>query len=148
MTNNPTLLGYLGRALSFEFSAVQQYLALSRFFEMRGIQVAAERFRREAHEEMQHAERIITRMIILGYAPNATCLKPAKLGGSLSQLIQHAEDLEKEISALYSQAVSYCVQTQDCENRIFFEALLREEMAHAAEISVWRQELIAGQPPT
>ena len=145
MANNLAILGYLGRALSFELSAVQQYLTISKFMEMRDIQEVAKRFREEAHEEMQHAERIIGRMLILGHAPNASCLRPVKLNGSLAQLMEHAENLEHEIVALYAQAVSYCVETQDVENKIFFEALLQEEKHHAAEIQSWRRELVTGQ---
>ena len=145
MTSNPTVLGYLGRALSFEFSAVQQYLALARLFEMRGMQDAAKRFKNESQEELEHAERIINRMIALGVAPNASCLRPTKLGGSLVDLMQHAAQLEHEIVALYSQAVRFCIETQDHENRIFFEGLLKEEQHHAAEIESWRNQIIAGQ---
>ncbi len=144
MMNDQTAVGYLGRALSFELSAVQQYLALTKLLEMRGMQQAAQRFRHEAEEEMQHAERIIGRMLALGYAPNATCLRPARLDGSLEQLMQHAADLEREIVAFYARAVDYCVKAQDFENKIFFEALLDEEQHHAAEIESWRQQVLTG----
>ena len=145
MTNNLTAIGYLGRALSFELSAVQQYLALSRLLEMRGMKEAAQRFKQESQEEMEHAERIIARMIALGFAPNASCLRPARLDGSMIDLMQHAAQLEHEIVSLYSQAVRFCIEAQDHENRIFFEALLKEEQHHAAEIESWRNQLITGQ---
>lgn len=146
MTPDPAILGYLGRALSFELSAVQQYLSLARLLELRGMPQVGEKFRHEAQEEMQHAERIIGRMLALGAAPNASRLRPVRLDGALPQLMQHVTDLETEIVNLYAQAVRHCSRTQDHENRIFFEALLLEEQRHASGIDGWRQEIEDGHP--
>jgi len=148
MIQDPAILGYLGRALSFEFSAVQQYLSMARLLEMRGVQQAGEKFRHEAQEEMQHAERIISRMLALGYAPNASSLRPPRLDGTLPQLMEHASNLESEIVAFYTEAVKYCRRIQDCENRIFFEKLLAEEQQHLDGIDSWRLELVAGESTT
>ena len=146
MTQDPAILGYLGRALSFELTAVQQYLSLARLLEMRGVPQAGEKFRHEAQEEMEHAERIIGRMLALGVAPNASCLRPPRLDGGLLQLMQHAADLEVEIVSFYEQAVKYCRRIQDYENRIFFEKLLTEEQQHVTVIDSWKQEIMAGEP--
>ncbi|MEW5754917.1 MAG: ferritin-like domain-containing protein [Pseudomonadota bacterium] len=144
MTRDTVVFGYLGRALSLELSAVQQYLALARLLEMRGMNEAAKQFRHEAHEEMEHAERIIARMLALGVAPSASRLRPARLDGPLPQLLQHATELENDIVSFYAQAVRYCARAEDAESRIFFEALWREEQAHAATIDTWRQESVNG----
>ena len=145
MTQDTSILGYLGRALSFELTAVQQYLSLARLLEMRGVPQAGEKFRHEAEEEMEHAERIIGRMLALGVAPNASYLRPPRLGGDLLQLMQHATDLEAEIVSLYAQAVKYCSRIEDYENRIFFEKLLAEEQQHAAGLDSWRQKIVVGE---
>ncbi len=144
MTQDLAILGYLGRALSFELSAVQQYLSLAKLLDLRGMPQAGEKFRHEAQEEMQHAERIIGRMLALNAAPNASSIRPVRLNGSLPELMKHAAELEAEIVTFYDQAVRYCSRTQDHENRIFFETLLREEQQHAAEIEVWRQQIETG----
>ena len=69
MSQDAVIPGYLGRALSYELSAVQQYLSLSSLLTMRGVHEASERFRNEAQDELQHAERIIGRMVALGFGP-------------------------------------------------------------------------------
>jgi bacterioferritin len=94
---------------------------------------------------MQHAERIIGRMLALGVAPNASCLRPVRLDGALPQLMQHAAALEGEIVSFYAQAVRYCSREQDHENRIFFEALLLDEQRHASGIESWQQQIVSGQ---
>ena len=148
MTNDPAVLGYLGRALSLELSAVQQYLSLARMLEIRGMPEAGEKFRAEGKEEMEHAERIIGRMLAVGVAPSASCLRPAQVNGALAQIIQHTIELEREIVNFYGEAVRHCYSTQDHENRIFFEALLKEEQQHAAGLSTWWLQLIGSQPAT
>ena len=60
---HPRTLGYLGRALSLEYSAVQQYMTQASLCEAWGLSAEAERFRREVAEEMNHAERIVKRML-------------------------------------------------------------------------------------
>ena len=69
---HPRVLGYLGRALSLELSAVQQYMTQASLVELWGLAEAAERFRHETVEEMQHAERIVKQMLALGVAPAAS----------------------------------------------------------------------------
>ncbi len=147
MAQDPVILGYLGRALSFEFSAVQQYLSLGRMLSLRGMPQVGDKFRLEAQEEMEHAERIIGRMLAVGVAPSASNLRPARLDGSLPELIQHTVNLETEIVNFYAQAVQYCQRMQDHENRIFFAALLKEEQQHATGLQEWWREISGDQSP-
>ncbi|MBN4078927.1 bacterioferritin [Gammaproteobacteria bacterium AH-315-C21] len=142
MDNTQTILGFLGRALSFEFSAVQQYLSLAKLMEVRGMPAAGEKFRHEANEEMRHVERIIGRMLALGGAPNASCLRPSHLDGSLPELMQHAKKFELEIVGFYTQAVHYSVTNNDHDSRIFFEELLQEEQAHVTSFDNWWKETV------
>ncbi len=134
---NPRVLGYLGRALSHELSAVQQYLTQSKLVEAWGLLEAAGRLRDEAAEEMGHAERIISRMIALGVAPSASQLRPAQFGASLAECLHKNHRVELDAIALYEDAVRYCRRIQDQENGAFFETLWNEELAHGREMAQW-----------
>lgn len=144
------VLGYLGRALSMELSAVQLYSTQARLLAAWGLAEASKRMSEEAHEELGHADRIIGRMLALGFAPNASQLRPVKLGSSLPELLLHDYEFENELVSLYDQASRYCSSTGDHDSRIFFEALLTEEKAHALELTAWLRETgyagIAGAP--
>jgi bacterioferritin len=135
------VLGYLGRALSLELSAVQLYSTQTKLVEVWGLKDWAERFSNESREEMEHAERIIGRMLALGVAPNASQLRPVKLGQDLQQLLRNNHEFENEAISLYSEASAHCLRVGDTENRMFFEALLTEERAHADEWSNWLREI-------
>ncbi len=140
--SDPIVLGFLGRALSHELSAVQQYLTLSRLLKLRGFDEIAEKFQHEAMDEMAHADRIIGRMLVLGVAPNGTQLRPAQLGDSLPALIASAQVLEAEAVTLYEQAVSHCDRAGDFDNRLFFEQLLQEEREHSSSLGNWQQQYL------
>jgi bacterioferritin len=137
------LLGYLGRALSLELSAVQLYTTQARLVGNWGLAEPAERLRGEAAEEMEHVDRIIARMLSLGVAPNASQLRPVRLGGSLLELLRHDYEFENELVHLYFDATRHCAGTGDHDGRIFFEKLLEEERSHSRELARWIDELQA-----
>lgn len=138
---NVRVIGYLGRALSFELSAVQQYMSHAALCEIGGLAEASRRWRQEAAEETQHAERIVQRMLALDVAPNASQLQPVRVGRTLIELIAHNIRLESDIVALYRDATITCLRGGDRENGAFFERLLDEERAHAQELQRWYESL-------
>ncbi len=135
------VLGYLGRGLSLELSAVQLYTTQARLVDTWGLAEVAGKLSAEASEELGHAERIISRMLALGVAPNASQLRPVALGSDLRALLEHDHAFEEELVALYSEASSHCARIGDQDNRLFFEALLAEEQAHAVTLKDWLQQL-------
>lgn len=139
--NKLKVLGYLGRALSLELSAVQLYTTQARLVANWGLDKAADKFRQEAQEEMQHVERIIARMLAVGAAPNASQLRPVKLGVDLMALLQINRQFEMELVGLYRDAVKHCTRNALHDDRMFFQALLEEEQHHADELTGWISEL-------
>lgn len=136
-----TTLGYLGRALSLELSAVQLYSTQAKLVETWGLTEVASKLSDEANEELGHANRIIGRMLALGVAPNASQLRPVRLGQSVKELLQHDYAFESELIVLYENAVKHCSAIGDHDNRMLFEHLLTEELSHAQELSQWLQQL-------
>ena len=139
------VLGYLGRALSLEFSAVQLYSTQARLVAYWGLSSAAERLRHEAEEELQHTDRIIERMLALGVAPNASQLRPVRLGENLVEMLGINQQFEQELINLYHSAASYSARIGDHDSRLFFNALLEEERTHHRELLDWQAELRSGE---
>ena len=144
------ILGYLGRALSLELSAVQLYSTQARLVATWGLDEPARKLREEAHEEMQHVERIIARMLALGVAPSASQLRPALVGPDLLSLLQADYAFELELVQLYLDAARHGARVGSRDDRVFFQALLEEEQAHARELIAWMQvlERPMGERPT
>lgn len=141
MVANPRVLGYLGRALSHELAAVQQYLTHAGIAGLWGLEEAAAYFRREATEEQVHAQRLIERMLQLGAMPNGSRLTPVEAGPSFEALLEADRRLEQREVALYREAVDYCLLIGDRTNREFFAALYEEELNHLRELAAWLQPL-------
>jgi bacterioferritin len=135
------ILGYLGRALSLELSAVQLYSTQAKLVDAWGLAEVAAKFSDEAAEELGHAERIISRMLAAGVAPNASQLRPVKLGQNLQELLQHNHAFELELVRLYEDASQHCARVGDHESRLFFTTLLGEEQQHAQHMLGWLAQL-------
>lgn len=138
---HPRVLGYLGRALSLELSAVQQYMTQASLVELWGELEAAERFRRETVEEMQHAEKIVKRMLSLGVAPAASQLRPVTHAADLAGLLRQNQVLETDLIQLYAEAVRFCVLIGDSESEAFFRGLWNDEQHHGEDLAVWLRSL-------
>lgn len=136
-----TTLGNLGKALSLELSAVQLYSTQARIVEVWGLSDIAAKLSNEASEEMAHAERIIGRMIALGVVPNASQLRPVRLGINVLELLRYNCEFKNELISLYTKAREHCALVGDHDNRLFFEGLLTEEQAHAQSLVQWMNQL-------
>ena len=140
-TIHPRVLGYLGRALSLELSAVQQYMTQASLLAIWGDQESSERFRAETVEEMQHAERIVARMLALGAAPAASQLRPVAVAADLIGLLEQNGQLETQLIDHYDEANRFCQLIGDSESAAFFAQLLEEEQHHGQELTSWLMAL-------
>jgi bacterioferritin len=142
MSVDPRTLGWLARALTHEMSAVQQYLAQSVLARLWGDAELAAHLRHEAIEELEHAERLMERLIRMGVAPSAGNLPPARLGRSVEDLLASDRRLEVDAVRLYDQAVAHARRMRDGESAALLEDILREELAHVQELD----GVLSGQP--
>lgn len=145
---HPRVLADLGRALSLELTAVQQYLTQAVLLDQWGDGGSADRFRRDTVEEMQHAERIVKRMIRLGVAPGASQLQPVSHAGDLAGLLRLSWALEDQLVAHYGEAVALCQRVGDVENQAFFQELWLEERQHGEALESWLTSLESMSPRT
>jgi bacterioferritin len=74
-------------------------------------------------------------------APNASQLRPAKLGQNLQELLLYNLSFENELVQMYAQATQHCARIGDQDSRVFFETLLNEEKAHAQELTQWLKRI-------
>lgn len=135
------VLGYLGRALSLELSAVQQYMTQACLVEIWGDMPASDRFRQESVEEMRHAERLMQRMLSLGVAPSASQLKAFSHAPNLAGLLRLDAALEADLIQHYAEAVRFCVLIGDAESEAFFRTLWIEEQHHGEDLAAWINDL-------
>lgn len=141
MMANPRVLGYLGRALSHELSAVQQYLTHAGLAELWGMAEAAQYFEEEAREEQEHAARLTKRMLQLGAMPNSSQLTPTRAGPTLLDLLETDRAMELRTAEIYREAAHYCALIGDMPDRELFTKLMEEELEHTRELESWIAKL-------
>src|ERR1700758_3375065 len=103
MQGDPTVIDYLNRGLRHELTAVNQYWLHYRLLDNWGYKTLAKKWRSESIEEMQHADRLIARIIFLDGFPNMQTLDSLNIGQTVKDVIDH--DLQAELTArtLYEQ---------------------------------------------
>ena len=143
---HPRVLGFLGRALSLELTAVQQYMTQASLVGLWGDEASAERFREETVEEMQHAERIVQQMLSLGVAPAASQLQPVTHAADLVGLLEQNAELEQQLVSHYDEAVRFCRLLNDQNNGALFQSLLDDEQHHMQDLEAWLKELGGRRP--
>ena len=117
MRGEPGVLDYLNKALRHELTAVNQYWLHYRLLDNWGYKSLAKQWRKESIEEMQHADKLVERIIFLDGFPNMQVLDC---------------DLAAEISArtLYEAAATHCHSVRDYVTRDLFEKLMHDEEEH------------------
>jgi len=138
-SSDPRTLGWLQRALTHEMRAVQQYLAQSVLARLWGDAALADEFRREAAEDLEHAERLMALLIRLGVAPNASALPPARLGRTVTELLAADHTLEIEAVRMYADALAHAQRQHDDEAAQLFTGLLAEEERHVQDLVQLRE---------
>ncbi len=135
MAFDPRTLGWLARALNHEMGAVQQYLAQSVLARLWGDAELAARLRAEAIEELEHAERLMERQILLGVAPSGGQLPVVRLGRNAQELLAHDQQIEVQAIQLYADALMHAQRLRDRDSTALFQSLLAQEREHLEHIA-------------
>jgi bacterioferritin len=130
MKGDPKVIDYLNRALRSELTAVSQYWLHYRLQEDWGLGHMARKSRAESIEEMQHADRLIARIIFLEGHPNLQKLEPLRIGQTPRESLECDLAAEQEAAALYREAREYCQSVRDFVTMDLFQTLLTDEEGH------------------
>jgi len=134
MTGHPRIIGYLQRAVSHEFGAAQQFTLQAGLAESWALVELAQCLRRDAAEELAHAEAFIQQLIRLGVTPSLAQPRLLPVGGDHRRLLQFGLETELDAIRLYSEASRFCARIGDTENRSLFARILEDEEQHARGI--------------
>ncbi len=130
MKGDDKVIEYLNQSLRHELTAVNQYWLHYRLLEDWGFTKIAKKEREESIEEMEHADKLIERIIFLEGHPNLQTLDPLRIGQNLKEVLEC--DLAAEYSArdLYNEARAVCREKEDYVSMALFESLLNDEEGH------------------
>ena len=141
MKGDPKVIDYLNRGLRSELTAVSQYWLHYRLLDDWGYKELAKKWRKESIEEMEHADRFVTRIIFLEGFPNLQVLDPLRIGQNIKEILECDLAAEVEARALYLEAAKYCDSVNDRVSKILFEELASDEEGHIDFLET-QQEII------
>ena len=130
MKGDAKVIEYLNAALRSELTAVSQYWLHYRLQDDWGYGKIAAKSRAESIEEMNHADRLITRIIFLEGHPNLQKLDPLRIGQTLRETMECDLAGEHDARNLYMEARDYCEKVGDHVSKALFEALIADEEGH------------------
>jgi bacterioferritin len=130
MKGKKDVIDILNEALKHELGAVNQYWLHYRMLEDWGYTKLAKKERKESIEEMQHADKLVARIIFLEGHPNLQYIAPLIIGQNIKEVLE--SDLKGEYLArdLYTRARDICRQNEDLVSMALFEELLADEEGH------------------
>ena len=106
---------------------IEDYLSCARYW---GFKKLAKKWREESIEEMQHADKIIDRIIFLDGFPNMQVLDPLHIGQNVKEVMDCDLKAEYSARALYEEAATHCHGVRDYVTRDLFEKLMHDEEHH------------------
>ena len=130
MKGNAKVIEVLQEALKAELTAINQYFVHAEMCENWGYHRLSEVTKKEAIDEMKHAEKLIERILFLEAVPNMTFFK-IKIGETVQKQLEN--DLALEIDAVrrYNEGIQICRQQGDNGSRDLIQQLLENEETHA-----------------
>ena len=130
MKGDAKVVDYLNRGLRSELTAVSQYWLHYRLLDDWGYKDLAAKWREESIEEMEHADKFVTRILFLEGFPNMQVLDPLRIGQSIKEILECDLAAEVEARGLYLEAAKYCDSVNDRVSKALFEELATDEEGH------------------
>lgn len=130
MQTDPAVMEHLNEVLTAELTSINQYFIHAKMLENWGVLGLAAKERAESIEEMEHADEVIDRILLLEGTPNMQRLFPVRVGESVEEVLRLDLDLEREAVERYRSGIELCVAHGDQGTREFYAQRLTEEEAH------------------
>ena len=130
MQGDARVIEFLNRGLRHELAAINQYWLHYRLLDNWGYRALAKKWRQESIEEMQHADKIVERIIFLDGFPNMQVIDPLRIGQNVREVLDCDLAAEMSARALYQEDATHCHAVKDYVTRDLFEELMHDEEEH------------------
>ena len=130
MKGDPKVIEFLNAALKNELTAINQYFLHSKMQENWGFTELAAHTRKESFEEMQHAEMLTERLVLLDGLPNYQRLFSLRVGQTLREQFQADLAIEYEVVERLRPGIVMCREKQDSTSANILEEIMKDEESH------------------
>ena len=130
MKGDTKVLAVLNQVLKAELTAINQYFLHAEMCENWGYHKLAKHTRAEAIEEMEHAEKLMERILLLDGMPNMSDYFKISIGQNVKAQIQNDLQVEYDAVKRLNAGIETCVNAADNGSRDLLEGLLTDEEEH------------------
>jgi len=130
MKGNKKVIDRLNEALKLELGAINQYWLHYRMLANWGYGKLAKKERAESIEEMQHADKLVDRILFLEGHPNLQQVAPLMIGENLKEVLECDLKGEQIAREYYAKSREICREVGDYVTMQLFEELLKDEEGH------------------
>ena len=130
MKGSKKVIDCLNEALFLELGAINQYWVHYRLLADWGYQKLAAKERAESLEEMEHADKLIDRIIFLEGHPNLQKVAPLRIGQNIKEVLEADLAGEYDARKAYTKSRKICHDEGDIVSMKMFETLLQDEEGH------------------
>jgi bacterioferritin len=130
MKGSKKLLLVLNSLLAYELTVVNQYMVHSEMCKNWGYNKLHTAIRKQAMDEMHHAEWLIERIIFFEGAPTVSKLNPIKIGKTVSEMISYDHDDELKVVRDYNEAIKLGLEVKDQGSVDLLTKILKMEEGH------------------
>jgi bacterioferritin len=130
MKGNQQVLKRLNLALKGELTAINQYFLHARMLDDWGVTKLGKHEYDESIEEMQHADVLIKRILLLEGLPNLQELGKLYIGENVEEVLKGDLKIEQEGIANYREGIKDCEAAGDYVTRDLFIKILADEEGH------------------
>ena len=126
MQGKKSVIDALNALLTGELSASDQYFIHSRMYENWGFGALHERIEHERVEELEHAGKLINRILFLEGTPDIASRAALTIGATVPEMLRSDLDYELSVVAALRHSIALCESEQDFETRRILVELLEE----------------------
>jgi bacterioferritin len=131
MQGNQEVVAQLNAALKAELTAICQYILHSEMQHNWGYHGLGAYIKKQAIDEMRHAEGLIERILYLEGTPHLDVLPTPQVGATVKAQLENDLAAELEAVGQYNKAVEICAAAADNGSRSLFERMVKDEEQHA-----------------
>jgi len=141
MKGNAKVITVLNQQLADELTAINQYMVHSEMCENWGYAKLHMDIRKQAMDEMHHAEWLIERIIFFDGAPIVSKLNPIKIGKTVSDMINNDKDDELGALRSYNEAIKLAREVDDQGTVDLLTKILKMEEGHVDWAEIQRAQI-------
>lgn len=141
MKGNERLITVLNALLADELTAINQYMVHSEMCANWGYEKLHQAIRKQAMDEMFHAEWLIERIIFLDGAPTVSKLNPMKIGKSVLEMIKNDNGDEIDAVHKYNDAIKLSREVEDQVSVDLLAKILKMEEGHVDWAEMQRAQI-------